>query len=84
MPARAFIALALALATARAGAATAESLATAVELARVPEEIRGYGHVKLANVATVRAQWQDLLRHATGKPLDPGDFTEHLRGRYLT
>jgi carboxypeptidase Taq len=25
----------------------------------------------------------DLLRHATGKPLDPGDFEAHLTARYL-
>ncbi|MBD0272382.1 MAG: carboxypeptidase M32, partial [Acetobacteraceae bacterium] len=31
-----------------------------------------------------RFGFQDLLRHAAGKPLDPGDFTEHLRRRYLT
>ena len=30
-----------------------------------------------------RLGFQDLLRTATGKPLDPSDFTEHLRGRYL-
>ena len=30
-----------------------------------------------------RFGFQDLLRHATGKPLDPADFTDHLRGRYL-
>lgn len=28
--------------------------------------------------------FQDLLRHATGKPLDPADFTAHLTERYLT
>jgi len=27
--------------------------------------------------------FQDLLREATGKPLDPTDFTEHLTARYL-
>lgn len=27
--------------------------------------------------------FQDLLRAATGKPLDPMDFQEHLRARYL-
>ena len=27
--------------------------------------------------------FQDLLRAATGKPLDPTDFTEHLTRRYL-
>lgn len=30
-----------------------------------------------------RFGFQDLLRHATGKSLDPQDFTEHLRRRYL-
>jgi carboxypeptidase Taq len=31
-----------------------------------------------------RLGFQDLLRAATGKPLDPADFTAHLQGRYLT
>ncbi|WP_270936535.1 carboxypeptidase M32 [Falsiroseomonas oryzae] len=31
-----------------------------------------------------RLGFQDLLRHATGKPLDPADFTAHLTVRYLT
>ncbi|WP_149537723.1 carboxypeptidase M32 [Siccirubricoccus phaeus] len=30
-----------------------------------------------------RLGFQDLLRHATGKPLDPEDFLAHLRARYL-
>jgi carboxypeptidase Taq len=30
-----------------------------------------------------RHGFNDLLRHATGKPLDPSDFTAHLRLRYL-
>jgi carboxypeptidase Taq len=30
-----------------------------------------------------RLGFQDLLRHATGRPLDPQDFMEHLRQRYL-
>ncbi|MDB5374347.1 MAG: carboxypeptidase [Belnapia sp.] len=30
-----------------------------------------------------RLGFQDLLRHATGKPLDPADFMDHLRARYL-
>lgn len=30
-----------------------------------------------------RLGFQDLLRAATGKPLDPADFTDHLTGRYL-
>ena len=28
--------------------------------------------------------FNDLLRHATGKPLDPADFEAHLTARYLT
>jgi carboxypeptidase Taq len=31
-----------------------------------------------------RLGFQDLLRSATGKPLDPADFTAHLTQRYLT
>lgn len=38
-----------------------ESLPTAVELARVPEEIRGYGHVKARHEHAARARWQALL-----------------------
>jgi carboxypeptidase Taq len=30
-----------------------------------------------------RLGFQDLLRQATGKPLDPSDFTGHLTARYL-
>jgi carboxypeptidase Taq len=30
-----------------------------------------------------RLGFQDLLRGATGKPLDPADFTAHLTARYL-
>jgi len=30
-----------------------------------------------------RLGFQDLLRAATGKPLDPADFEEHLTRRYL-
>ncbi|HUN93357.1 MAG TPA: indolepyruvate ferredoxin oxidoreductase family protein [Burkholderiaceae bacterium] len=48
---------------------TAENHATAVKIARVPERIRGYGHVKLASIATARAQWQDL----TNRLQDRGD-----------
>ena len=31
-----------------------------------------------------RLGFNDLLRHATGKPLDPADFEAHLTARYLT
>ncbi len=35
--------------------------ATALRLANLPDEIRGYGHVKEANVAEVRKAWDTLL-----------------------
>jgi len=37
-----------------------ERLADAVEIARLPLEIRGFGHVKAANLAKVRAKWAAL------------------------
>lgn len=36
------------------------------------------------HAAGSRLGFQDLLRAATGKPLDPSDFTAHLTRRYLT
>ncbi|HEX2013331.1 MAG TPA: indolepyruvate ferredoxin oxidoreductase family protein, partial [Roseateles sp.] len=47
-----------------------ERLELAVKLARLPEGIRGYGHVKLANVVTVRAQWRDLLDRFHGRAVE--------------
>ncbi|HOV58579.1 MAG TPA: indolepyruvate ferredoxin oxidoreductase family protein, partial [Rhodanobacteraceae bacterium] len=35
--------------------------ALAVEIASVPEHIRGYGHVKHAHLETARAKWDELL-----------------------
>ncbi|MFH7042570.1 indolepyruvate ferredoxin oxidoreductase family protein [Paucibacter sp. JuS9] len=46
---------------------TAEKLELALQLARLPEKIRGYGHVKLANLVTARAQWKDLLDRLHGR-----------------
>ncbi|MFG6431562.1 indolepyruvate ferredoxin oxidoreductase family protein [Roseateles sp. LYH14W] len=40
---------------------SAETLPTAVELARVPEDIRGYGHVKARHETAARARWDALL-----------------------
>jgi len=50
---------------------SADKLELAVKLARLPETIRGYGHVKLANVVTVRAQWKDLLDRFHGRAAEP-------------
>ncbi|MCU0930877.1 MAG: indolepyruvate ferredoxin oxidoreductase family protein, partial [Serpentinimonas sp.] len=41
---------------------TAERLPLAVEIARLPEQIRGYGHVKERHLATVRPRWDALLQ----------------------
>ena len=43
--------------------------ALAVEIARLPEQIKGYGHVKARNLAAVRPRWQALLAQwAEGAP----------------
>ncbi|WP_370657017.1 DUF6537 domain-containing protein [Klebsiella pneumoniae] len=41
----------------------ADTLPKAVALARVPEEIRGYGHVKARHEKAAKAKW-DALRAA--------------------
>jgi indolepyruvate ferredoxin oxidoreductase len=41
--------------------------ALAIDMARVPERIRGFGHVKLANVATARARWREQHRRLDGR-----------------
>ena len=39
----------------------ASNLALAAEIARIPEEIRGYGHVKDRHLAAARPKWAALL-----------------------
>ena len=51
----------------------ADKHALAQQIARVPERIRGYGHVKLGNLATGRAQWRVLLDRWHGRGGDDGD-----------
>jgi indolepyruvate ferredoxin oxidoreductase len=41
--------------------------ALAVEIARLPEQIRGYGHVKHRNLQAVRPQWEQLLQQWRGQ-----------------
>ena len=43
------------------GGLHAGNLALAVELASLPDGIRGYGHVKENNLRAVRVKWNDLL-----------------------
>ena len=45
-----------------------DRLAIALELAALPGNIRGYGHVKAASVAAARAVQRDLLARAAGTP----------------
>jgi indolepyruvate ferredoxin oxidoreductase len=40
---------------------TVDNHALAVEIASLPEQIRGYGHVKERNVNTTKAQEQNLM-----------------------
>lgn len=40
---------------------TAENMALAVKIARIPEDIRGYGHVKERHLQAARSKWQGLL-----------------------
>ena len=41
--------------------------ALAIELARLPEHIRGYGHVKARNLEGVRTRWAELLARWRGE-----------------
>ncbi len=43
------------------GSLSAAKLAAAVEIACLPEEIRGFGHVKARHLAAVRAKWATLM-----------------------
>jgi indolepyruvate ferredoxin oxidoreductase len=43
------------------GSLAAGRLALAVEIARIPEEIRGYGHVKARHLAAARPKWAALM-----------------------
>ena len=38
-----------------------ENHALALELARVPEQIKGFGHVKARNLAAARSKWEGLM-----------------------
>ncbi|WP_019042410.1 indolepyruvate ferredoxin oxidoreductase family protein [Comamonas testosteroni] len=45
---------------------TADKLALAVEIASIPEDIRGYGHVKEHHLAAARIKWQALMTRWNG------------------
>ena len=48
-----------------------ETLAGAIDLASVPEQIRGFGHVKAASVLQARAR-RDALHRQLCAPADAG------------
>ena len=43
------------------GSLNAARLGQAAEIARIPEEIRGYGHVRARHLETARGKWQGLM-----------------------
>ena len=45
---------------------TTDKLALAVEIASIPEDIRGYGHVKEHHLAAARIKWQSLMTRWNG------------------
>jgi indolepyruvate ferredoxin oxidoreductase len=42
--------------------------ALALEIARIPEQIKGYGHVKERNLAAARVRWSELAAQWAGTP----------------
>jgi indolepyruvate ferredoxin oxidoreductase len=40
----------------------ADNTALALEIARIPEQIKGFGHVKARNLAAAQAHWADLMQ----------------------
>ena len=48
------------LAQLQAGHVSAERFAIALELARLPDSMKGFGHVKARNVDAARRKWADL------------------------
>jgi indolepyruvate ferredoxin oxidoreductase len=50
---------------------SAGNLAQAVEIARIPEEIRGFGHVKARHLAAARSKWAALMAQWRGKADQP-------------
>ena len=46
-----------------------QNAALALEIAAIPDEIRGFGHIKARNLAPARKKWQELLaRYEAGQP----------------
>ena len=57
----------------------AETLSLAVEIARIPEDIRGYGHVKQRHLNAARPKWNALMarwRQGGEQPAQPSRASE--------
>ncbi len=52
-----------------------DNLAQAVELASLPEQIRGFGHVKLANLQKAKTRWKELESALQGQGHRPAVAT---------
>ncbi len=46
---------------------SADNHAVAVELARLPQEIRGFGHIRAASLAAAKTRWSSLLSKLRGQ-----------------
>ncbi len=46
---------------------SADNHAVAVELARLPQEIRGFGHIRAASLAAAKTRWSSLLSRLRGQ-----------------
>ncbi|MBP0621153.1 indolepyruvate ferredoxin oxidoreductase family protein [Cupriavidus consociatus] len=55
-----------------------------LELARIPEQIRGFGHVKAAAIEEARKRQRALLREITGEDGLPGDRLESVAASPLS
>ncbi len=51
------------------GSLSADNRALAAEIARIPEEIRGYGHIKARHLAAARPKWDALMQRWRAGPL---------------
>jgi indolepyruvate ferredoxin oxidoreductase len=55
----------------------ASNHAVAVDVARIPELIKGFGHVKERNVKTARLQWAGLMKDFASASQPPSVETAH-------
>ncbi|WP_340520858.1 DUF6537 domain-containing protein, partial [Cupriavidus necator] len=55
-------------------ALSAQNLDLALEIARLPQEIRGYGHVKARNLAATRTRWERLMAQWQQGSAKPGQI----------